>query len=297
MGDETDNTNASILGGPKKYLGPYEFWNFKTGRHYAFPAIRRGYRYLTALVEYPDETELPSRSDARHIPGDGSRSWVPTLWGRFSEEKSKEESKEKFLFLPIVVENPAGPELNLETLVDLLYYAFPPPLGADGDPRFRVAFPVDRTTMNAEIDGEPDDPEWDPDEEVRNRIGIPEGRRINVLAVIDDGIPFAHRNFRSADGRRTRIEFCWLQSAEHGDEGQSSSVLFGREYTRECINHLIEQYGDDEDELYRHAGALEMQYERGAAVRRLSTHGAHVMDIAGGFDPNTCRQPDRKSVV
>jgi hypothetical protein len=139
--------------------------------------------------------------------------------------------------------------------------------------------------MHPELD-KPSDPPREPDDELRARIG---DKRITIVAVIDDGIPFAHRNFRDADGCRTRVEFCWLQSVD-ALPGQKS-VLFGREYTRADIDRDIEKFGDDEDRLYHEVGATSATEDFGSLLDHHTTHGAHVMNLATGYDPARGEEP------
>ncbi|MGE6062430.1 hypothetical protein, partial [Klebsiella pneumoniae] len=113
--------------------------------------------------------------------------------------------------------------------------------------RFRMAFPVPDEAMHTELVTHPSDPPVD-----RTTLPCEDGRSITVVAIIDDGLPFAHRNFRDETGD-TRVEFCWLQSVRKRC-GQKT-VLFGREYDQKEINGLIRDYGHDEDELYQRAGA------------------------------------------
>jgi hypothetical protein len=154
-------------------------------------------------------------------------------------------------------------------------------------PRFRVALPVPDTAMHVKQEGQPSTPEWKPDSRVRERIG--KDRTITVIAVIDDGLPFAHRNFRDSSRKRSRIEFCWLQSV--AIDCDQKSVLFGREYTREQIEDLIDRYGDDEDMLYQQAGATANTDEYGSLIHRHATHGAHVMDLATGYTRDRGEEP------
>jgi hypothetical protein len=139
------------------------------------------------------------------------------------------------------------------------------------------------------FEGLPADPVCELDTGLRNRIG--KDKRITIMAVIDDGLPFAHRNFRDAGGLRTRVEFCWLQSAAKDDD--SKTVRFGREYTRKGIEDLIAKYGDDEDTLYRQAGAMIDTEEEdfGSLIARHGTHGGHVMDIATGYSRERGEEP------
>jgi hypothetical protein len=276
------------------YLGPYEAWNFGTGRDYALPIMRRYWRFISALAEIG---VAPGKNDIQEIEKKG---WLPTLWGDVKH----------LAFIPFIVDNPIGTMPGLKDLESLLFNAFidvMQPYWYSAAPaeasiasgqvsvlldrvkksRFRVAFPVADEAMHKELTSGPQDPIWHPDPDLHDRIG--KNKKITVMAVIDDGLPFAHRNFRDVSGTRSRIEFCWLQSVAI-DENQKS-VLFGREYTREQIEDLIKQYGNDEDTLYREAGATADTEDLGSMIDRHATHGAHVMDLATGYAPERCEKP------
>jgi hypothetical protein len=276
------------------YLGPYETWNFGVGRNYALPIMQKHWRFISALAEIG---VVQGKNELQQIERNG---WLPTLWGE----------PECLRFIPFIVRNPIDTMPKLKDLESLLYNAFrnvmqqywytAAPAGSSTPPsgsvsilldrvknsRFRVAFPVADKAMH-ELESRPKDPIWHPDPDLRDRIG--KDARITVMAVIDDGLPFAHRNFRDASGTRSRIEFCWLQSVAI-DEGQES-VLFGREYTREQIEDLIKQHGNDEDALYRDAGATADTEDLGSMINRHATHGAHVMDLATGYAPERGETP------
>jgi hypothetical protein len=150
----------------------------------------------------------------------------------------------------------------------------------------RANFPVPSATLDTNFVAKEREPSWAPEPKLRERItGEPEKEPLVIVAVIDDGLPFAHHNLRDRN-RKSRMEFCWLQSAEfekteeNGKE-RPNGVLFGREHTRDAINGLIGTYGQDEDELYRAAGALVGAGRRGHAAALVS-HGAHVLDLAAG---------------
>jgi hypothetical protein len=262
------------------YLSPYEYWNFGQGRGYAFPIMRKHSRFISALAELV-------RGSPSAKPGATPKpSHLPTLWKKYDKQR----------FLPFVVENRSdAPIVDLEQLkvllldglhhvVDLVtqtqqgLQALPAALFDIKASRFRIALPIPDTAMHAKMD-KPCDPKPQPDPELCARIGH---KRITIMAVIDDGIPFAHRNFRDASGRRTRIEFCWLQSVTADPE--QNSVLFGREYMRDQIDRYVERFGDDEDRLYREAGAMTDADDFGSLLAHHATHGAHVMDLATGYD-------------
>jgi hypothetical protein len=276
-GDDPDD-----IGKLPMYLGPYEAWNFGQGLGYTLRMMRKYTKYISALAELRDVLPQQSRS------APPTNAWLPTLWGNGSG----------LSFIPFVVAKPFG--FNPAQLSGLLEAGFnviaqqlpafnysatlqssgyPKALGGIAASRFRVAFPIPDNAMHEDVRPQPLDPKWKPDGDLCDRIG--QNKKITVIAIIDDGLPFAHRNFRDASGKRTRVEFCWLQAVEI-DKNQKS-VLFGREYTRHQIDHYIEQYGDDEDTLYREAGATADTEELGSLIDRHATHGAHVMDLATGY--------------
>lgn len=109
--------------------------------------------------------------------------------------------------------------------------------------------------------------------------------RAAIVAVIDDGIAFAHERFRFANGT-TRFKYFWDQ-----DDLPANILLpgnkvvqgfgYGHEMTGAQIDTLLGQCTHagliDEDEVYRQAGQKR--------VGRRAAHGTHVMDVACGLDP------------
>jgi hypothetical protein len=279
--DPQQPVKAHLSSPIEAYLSPYEYWNFGVGRPYAFPAMRGSSPYISAFAEFAPP--IPTPGDA--VNQIDAKSRLPTLWPRINPK-----------FLPFVVEKPPDYPLDSpQALLDLLgsgfvrvpdfLKIFGPLLVDIPKPRFRVALPVPGDAMHPELD-KPSDPISEPDDGLRTRIG---DKRITIMAVIDDGIPFAHRNFRDADGCRTRVEFCWLQSADKLRD--QKSVLFGREYTRADIDRGIEQFGDDEDRLYDAVGATSATGDFGGLLGHHATHGAHVMNLATGYDPAHGEEP------
>lgn len=126
--------------------------------------------------------------------------------------------------------------------------------------------------------------------------GAPEAGTV-VVGIIDDGLAFAHERFRRAHGE-TRIEFIWLQDGAY--VGSGSPVPYGREYRRadvgaeRGIDTLLGDFAPagflDEDRLYRHTGVIDFTRDGHKTAAQRRAHGAHVMDLACGYDP----QEDRK---
>jgi|GEM_PF-995303 len=273
----------------EEYLGPYERWNFGPGLPFAFPAIRKWKKYLTVLTEIPKQSGPRRKVRSRVATDDTPKWWTPTLWREPGQDA-------RLNFVPFVIQNAHHAIPDLTTLVRDLLAVFVqvimiPPFvtlssrfrGIDEKPWFRMAFPVPDDAMHCEMKPKgPDDPPI-----YEEKLPCDEGRRITVIAVIDDGLPFAHRNFRNADGH-TRVEYCWLQSVKKCPD--QKTVLFGREYDRAEIDCLIQKYGHDEDALYQEAGAT-IDTEESRFLGRHATHGAHVMDLATGYAPERKETP------
>jgi hypothetical protein len=266
------------------YLSPYEYWNFGKGRGYAFPGVRKHTKYISAFAELVPK-DPSDRFSAMEQPG-----LLPTLWREYRKPR----------FLPFIAENLTGHAIvDVEVLKQLLLGGLKhvvdiftqTQIGVSAkflsikEGRFRVALPMPDGAVHEKMP-HPTDPKPEPDAQLRTRVN---GKRLTIMAVIDDGIPFAHRNFRDADGCRTRVEFCWLQSATI--DPKQNSVLFGREYMRADIDELIERSGGDEDRLYHEAGATTDADDFGSLLDHHTTHGAHVMNLATGYDPARGEEP------
>jgi hypothetical protein len=261
------------------YLGPYEAWNFGPGKPYAFPALRQDYRYLSAVADHGSDgaSAMPAAIAS------GLKCWTPTLW-----------QPDSLGFTPFVIENPTEREIEPRMLSTQMSGALTTIAASRATrPRFRAAFPVAQSAMHAGLDKAPYAPHWRADPSLRARKGE---KRMTIVAVIDDGIPFAHRDFRDAAGKRTRVEFCWLQSATR-EPVEKPGVLFGREYLREQIEQLITRHGDDEDTLYRKSGAASDSEQYGSLIGRHGSHGAHVMDLAAGFASDRGEQPPEETRI
>jgi hypothetical protein len=272
-------------------IGPYEFWNFGPGKDYAFRSFQQPSRYLAAVAELE-----PSHTGPHKLAPAGKAStkiWLPTLWKpRLANRKpfsprffpfvlGKSVKDAKLADDPVKLRRHLLGGIRLKKIRQRLQSA---DIEAS---RFRVGLRVAEDAMKADGNLEPTAPDWRRDTGLRQRIG--EEKRITIFAIIDDGLPFAHRNFRDASGERTRVEFCWLQSAV-ADPDQTS-VRFGREYTRPHIEELIAHHGDDEDVLYRAAGATADTEGLASMIERHATHGAHVMDLGTGYATERGEEP------
>lgn len=100
-----------------------------------------------------------------------------------------------------------------------------------------------------------------------------------IVAVIDDGLAFAHQRFRNAAGG-TRFKYFWNQDDSTGIN-PPPGFGWGRELRQGEIDTLLTACTHsgivDEEELYRLAGQT--------LASRRAKHGTHVMDLACGMDP------------
>lgn len=127
------------------------------------------------------------------------------------------------------------------------------------------------------------------------RVADGPGQLAELIGFIDFGCAFAHRRFRRADGKGTRIRALWNQMTEqtprppapHRPARWHRPAHLG--YGRQMLDGDIDDYVAgftrrgrvDEEGCYRWAGY--------AALRRRVAHGTHVMDIAAGGPPTPGR--------
>ena len=137
------------------------------------------------------------------------------------------------------------------------------------------------------------------------RAGTVGDARQPVIAVIDFGCPFLHERFRDASGMGTRIAALWDQSELPGrkqgmpapaDEDMPwvvpSAFGYGRELNQRQMNEMCQQLRQPnaavgEARAYASLNYL-IDYENPRRRLHFATHGAHVLDVAGGeVDPLT----------
>ncbi len=248
-----------------RYAGPYERWVFsdELGRPFAFPTIAgQDSGYHTALLE------------GAQIPPDrpGVTTRLPPIWNPNNQIRSVTP----FAFFDSTVRPTAAVQTQLQdaslskmlgSLRDSTYRT-----RSVIEPRFRVNFPIDPRAWTADyLVGEAPD-NW----------SAPATPPTAIVAVIDDGLPFAHQAFLDGSGM-TRVSHCWLQS---GLAQTRAHVPFGRELTNTEIDDWRSAVGSNDAEIYRRAGAVDTALpELGNNLLRHATHGAHVMGIAAGNAP------------
>jgi len=276
-----------------EYVGPYERWVYDVGRNYTLPGFGADpLGFFGALVEAPaDAVPIQPTAPGTLMHGDDRlKVHLPILWPAQSTPRR---------FYPMILETEPGdkaPQRLLAGLSGVTRTLWGPPrqeipASSDGEPSpgpppprpyFRLNLPIAPRTMHGAPDEMPDC-DWTPAQHLP-----PEPGKLVVVAVIDDDIAFAHHHFRAADGSapggappvpRSRVEFCWLQSAS---SDRDQPVLFGRELVRSQIEGLIARHGRDEDALYRTVHDTPRSAVRSG---RIATHGSAVLDLAAGFSP------------
>ncbi|WP_298260512.1 hypothetical protein [uncultured Litoreibacter sp.] len=260
----------------RQYTGPYERWVFgqNLGRPFSFPAIRDwSSRYFAALMDSSGPLPDVSRVKFKPEPGaDAERVDIryPPLWNN-----GQGLSVRPFCFY--------NPESTSSTLsedlgdrIDRLLETFDQVTevsdeltGRKTRARYRVNFPINPLSWTQEYDASAEVAGYQP------QATPPKA----IIAVIDDGIPFANCTYLNASGR-TRVSHCWLQAARSNGP---APVPFGREVSNGEIDTLRLTHGREEEALYRAAGAIDTGLpEIGNYLRRETTHGAHTLSMAAG---------------
>lgn len=264
-----------------RYFGPYERWLYGEGKPYAFPNVRKFQRgWLSGIVEWKECT-TPPKGGSYPQGHDRPLLVVPTQW---RGDPVQEDFRTTFTPVLSWFDAPPGRD-SLQAFVNNLnaglMSAGVTTAEREAFPRLRVNFPV----AEAAVHGFPDGTIPDPEEIVWKTSVEDRRRRLTIVALIDDGIPFAHRNFRTTDGKGSRIAYCWLQSVEAAIGRDPATVAYGAEFTRNDIERLIAAYGHDEDLLYRAGGAIDIEAEYGDPINRHASHGGVTLDLAAGYQP------------
>lgn len=266
-------------------IGPYERWAHGIGADYAFAGATIGDSpFMAATAEWPAGTQPHAISEAlgnEGFPEGKPAVLLPTLWSAAFEGAGR-------IFCPVVLR--LG-ELAGTTGVDRqrdLAAASSRLRRGEAERRGKQETGV---RFNSRIPRSAVHPGFLPGNIAGRYARCPTAAipPAAIMAVIDDGIAFAHGNLRDAAGA-TRVEFCWQQGADR-EVIAEPTVLFGREYLSNDIDKLIQAYGHDEDLLYRHASADRGAYA-GGTIDRSATHGAHVLDAAAGHRHGSQPNPD-----
>jgi len=267
-----------------RLYGPYEAWVFgDDGQSYAGPDGKlAGAAFVAALAELPLQHPLLKQSTPFEI--DSERiAHQPTIWRAGVRGGAA-------CFLPLILELKGSAERSFdlsylgEFIFDLANRSAPWVWMSLPKPHygFRLNAPLPPETFDRSFSEAPREPTFQPNARLKAELArdVGEESPLVIMAVIDDGLAYAHPTLRDRDNA-PRMEFCWLQSAEIPSRQEERTVLFGREHTRHTLADLLHQKGDDEDAFYRAAGSIG---RKGMAqpLAGLSAHGAHVLHLATG---------------
>lgn len=100
-----------------------------------------------------------------------------------------------------------------------------------------------------------------------------------LMVILDDGIGIANRRFWHSE-QKTRI----LAFRDMDHDGCSPNG--DRIFTAAQIDKNMQACGDDETAFYQEHGMIDVRSSRRQPLRRLRTHGTHVLDLFAGYDYN-----------
>ena len=116
------------------------------------------------------------------------------------------------------------------------------------------------------------------------RLDGPAAATAPLLGIIDDGIPFLHARTRRG-ASASRIAALWLQAdARMPASFGAGLVRIGRQLDRADIEAMLAS-GEAEADLYRQTNRSLLPVTQHASTNHLVSHGAQVLDTAGGADP------------
>ncbi len=256
-------------GGAPRPVGALERWLYNGGRAYARLDPKVGpVRYIPGVASLPG-TALPADFGRQAPPSGAAR----LIWSEISlaaRERVTETTRWPFLLdLGGETAEAATIEAALDRLSEPLR-AYLSANGVAGEPSFRLQAPLPAGCVNpkgGQLKARP----------CLGATKVAAGAMPVVVAVIDDGLPFAHRGLLDAAGVSTRVEYCWVQGA-----ATDGALPYGRDLTRSEIDALRTTHGPDEDTIYARSGALDLVPGRTAALNEFGTHGSHVLLAAAG---------------
>jgi len=265
----------------EKFDGPYENWFLKNGKQFTF-----GDAPLPDFMKMGTGGQNDTVWTAMLERTGPDMSWV-------YDETSTKVSVRPMIFEPLAT-NGDDTELHYSFIPVLVSDNKNPSEGGmppDSDFRFALNFPLSRSLVTEAYVPGAVPANWTTDGVVTDQLAkLPSTTKktLTVVAVIDDGLAFAHKNFR--DDLKTRIEFCWLQSGVTRalpGTATTDSVPVGRELTRDDINAALLRHRGDEDAVYNdpQMGAVSLNPDLGTNINKPFTHGTHVMDTACGIGP------------
>lgn len=267
--------------------GPYERWVFGEGASYSRAHDDAVYG-LVGMAEFNQPTKLSSLSSSVNISGlhvnlgEGQPTLSPAI--------ATDPQSFKSAFFPIIFSNKvekATAKLSSKSHNNC----------KDNIAALRFHYPIAAQKINHAFDPSCATMDAPP---LKKAL---KGKKLVIVGIIDDGLPFAHDNFCNHKGQ-SRIEHFWLQAAN----GQKAvaAVPYGRELNREQIDgfrakHRLSSGRVDEDSLYADPaiGAIADDPDIGRNIFQSYTHGAHVMDTAAGFNEGDlgCGSADQVRII
>lgn len=277
-------------------VGPYEHWVLgtagrpHTGITYDKVVLLAGIGelpigYIKGPADKPDEMRIPLPDEPMPQLGIPSKMYTPTLWTEGLNFLDADQS----IFIPCIVRYSGTPaSILLASRSDFInltseflgnFFDLQRLNSPKAEHGYRLNSPLPAGTLNEHFTHQP--PSLEPNAglkiEIHSENPNPGKAQLVLMAVIDDGLPFAHQMFRDKEGS-SRIECCWLQSAPAKE--MDDRVLFGRELRRTDIDKLVSEHPGHEDEIYRTAQSL--RQGTWSPLAQPVTHGSYVLDIAAG---------------
>jgi hypothetical protein len=245
--------------------GPYEQWVYGPGRAYDLPQLwLQDAGPVSAVAEVvPAAPPPPPRGATRPEPG-GPSFLIPTLYRQDGVALG---------FVPFLIDPPDGKLRSfglLDRVPSLQGIRRLIPRAEEGSLGIRLNYPLPRGFIDANF----------PNARAEPLVWKGPAPKV-VVALIDEGIPFAHRAFRRDDGS-TRIACCWSQAAPPVGDG---AVLFGREFTATAIDAQVRMHAGDEEAIYSAAGLTSRPGRPPLPLGRAASHGAFVADLLAGDWP------------
>jgi hypothetical protein len=118
-----------------------------------------------------------------------------------------------------------------------------------------------------------------------------------TMAVIDNGIAFAHELFRKECPTRSRVLSAWIMDvrADPMTGGIDLGVFLDGSQIEALLARCTEDGQFDEDKFYSLAGMLDFRTGSFKPTALRTSHGTHVMGIAAGYKPG--EKDDERPIV
>lgn len=111
-----------------------------------------------------------------------------------------------------------------------------------------------------------------------------------AIGIIDDGIAFANHRFRRKGGN-SRIRAIWLQDVERPTK--DFGVATGQRLRGDDLDKLFAAHASEAD-IYRAFGLIGFGDGQRKPLAQRVSHGTHILDLAGGYDPATEDVADKR---